>query len=83
MNMKHVYLFFLIANIIETIIMDEICRQFPIGTMLQYACVSRDYIQSATTTSRTIYIQIILKKVVNKNGWFLDKITGMYNRHRT
>jgi predicted nucleic acid-binding OB-fold protein len=60
--------------------MNEICRQFP-PSVLQYVCISIDYSQ-LTTTSRTNYIQVILKKVVNKNGWFLDKITGMYDRCR-
>ncbi len=62
--------------------MNEICRQFPMS-ILQYACVSTHGAQSTTTTTTTfrmIYIQIILKKVVNKNGWFLDKVTGMYKK---
>jgi hypothetical protein len=60
--------------------MNEICRQFP-SSVLQYACISIDYSQ-LIATFRTNYIQIILKKVVNKNGWFLDKITGTYDKFR-
>jgi hypothetical protein len=61
--------------------MSEICRHFRL-VVFQYACVSMDY-SHLTTAFRTIYIQIILKRVVNKNGWFLDKITGMYDRYIT
>lgn len=77
MNMHHVYIFLII---IEEHLMNEIREQFP--TTLQYACVSMDYSQ-CMATFRTIYIQIILKKVVNKNGWFLDKATGTYDRRKT
>jgi len=61
-------------DIIEKYIMNEICRQFPMA-LLQYACVSMDYSESMATF-RTIYVQIILKRLINKTGWFLDKITG-------
>jgi len=74
--MHHIYI---VLNIIEEDLMDEICRQFPTA-ILQYACVSIDYSQWMAAF-RTIYIQIILKSVVNKTGWFLDKVTGMYGRH--
>jgi hypothetical protein len=58
--------------IVEESIMDEICQQqFP-KPFLQYVCVSTDNDQSTTT-----YVQIILKKIVNKIGWFLDQVTGI------
>ena len=78
MNMNHIFIF---LNITEAYIMNEICQQFPTA-LRQYACVSMDYYQS-TATLRPIYIQILLRKVVNKNGWFLDKVTGTYDRCRT
>lgn len=60
--------------------MEKICEEFP-KPLLQYACVSVDYSQW-TETFRTMYIQIILSKVVNKTGWFLDKVTGTYERQK-
>jgi hypothetical protein len=75
MHMNHAYI---VLNIIGEDLMKEICGQFPTA-LLQYACVSIDYSQW-TATFRTMYIQIILKKVVNKTGWFLDKVTGTYER---
>ncbi|CAF3400154.1 unnamed protein product, partial [Rotaria sp. Silwood2] len=64
----------------ENILM-EICRQFPLQS-IQYICISMDRPQIITTTTTTtanglptVYIQIILKKVVNKKLWFLDKVT--------
>jgi hypothetical protein len=75
--MNHTYI---VLNIIGEDLMKEICGQFPTA-LLQYACVSIDYSQW-TETFRTMYIQIILNKVVNKNGWFLDKVTGTYKTHR-
>lgn len=64
---------FSFIDYVEERIVDEIGRQFPLSN-LQYVCVSTDSQQSPST----MYIQIILKKVVNKMGWFLDRITGMY-----
>ena len=54
--------------------MREIRRHFT-EEDLRYACVSTDSSQS-TATHRTVHIQIIMKKKVNKKGWFLDRITG-------
>ena len=74
------HLIYIVLNLIEEDLMNEICRQFP-TVILQYACVSMDYCQ-LSAKFRTIYVQILLKKVVNKNGWFLDKATGTYDRRR-
>jgi hypothetical protein len=71
MNMN----FYFFYVIIEKHIMNEIRWLFPVE-LLQYACVSMDSSESMATF-RTIYIQIILKRVINKTGWFLDEITGM------
>lgn len=62
---------------LEEIIINEITRQFPISTF-QYVCVAIDHFESTpiVTPFRMIYIQIILTKVVNKHGWFLDRVTG-------
>lgn len=63
---------------LEETIMSEIVRQFPIST-IQYACVSTDHFQSTPIIIipfRMIYIQIILTKVINKHGWFLDRVAG-------
>ena len=67
---------------LEEDIMSEIFRQFPISTF-QYACVSTDHFQSISNMIpfRMIYIQIILTKVVNKHGWFLDQVTGTILLH--
>jgi len=63
----------LFLSIVETII-HEILRQFPVENIL-YICVSIDY-SEMYLSSRQIYIQIILTKVINKIGWFLDEVTG-------
>ena len=84
--MNYVYIVF---NLIEKHIMMEIWQQFPLP-FLQYICISMDNAQPTTTTTTTtptttfcmMYIQIKLKKVVNKHGWFLDKVTGTYDRRR-
>ncbi|CAF3283258.1 unnamed protein product [Rotaria sp. Silwood2] len=59
--------------------MAEICRQFPLNK-IQYACVSVDNSPLTTTTTTTdfitMHIQILLKKAINKHGWFLDNVTG-------
>ena len=60
--------------------MVEIHRQFH-TEHLQYVCISMNYCEIAST-NRQIYIQIILTKVTNKFGWFLDGITGNTNTNR-
>lgn len=69
---------------LEDNMMAEIYRQFPIE-ILQYACVSvRDNSESIFTSAiipNTMQIQIILKRVINKRGWFFDKITGNKTKH--
>ena len=54
--------------------MNEIHRQFAAKDLV-YACVSTE-LSHSTMTYRPVYMQIILKRKVNKKGWFLDKITG-------
>jgi len=63
------------AFYIVQIIMHEIQQQFPRGT-IQYICISMDNVDVPTIDPPQIYIQIVLTKVINKIGWFLDKITG-------
>ncbi|CAF3704571.1 unnamed protein product [Rotaria sp. Silwood1] len=63
-------------------ILMEIYRQFELPN-LQYICISTDSSPSSTTSatttainSSTMYLQIVLKEVANKNTWFLDEVTG-------
>ena len=46
--------------------------------IFQYVCVSIDESQSPALS--TMYIQIILRRVINKHGWFLDQVTGTHEK---
>ena len=75
---KHDFYVNFILNWIEEYVMLEICRQFPMP-IIQYVCVSSDSPTSPlpnTNSSSVIYVQILLKRKLNKRGWFLDKVTG-------
>ncbi|CAF5008835.1 unnamed protein product [Rotaria sp. Silwood1] len=71
------------TNISKENIIMEIYRHFPLP-IIHYICVSVENPQIITTTTTTttanllstFYIQIILKKIINKKIWFLDKVTG-------
>ncbi|CAF3934669.1 unnamed protein product, partial [Rotaria sordida] len=83
---KRMYAIICCTNITKEYVMLEICRQFPMP-IIQYVCVSSDSPTSGlsnTNSSSVIYVQILLKRKVNKRGWFLDKVTGDFcNYHVT
>lgn len=75
--------FFKLFNIIfliyiEEDIMKHIQREF--HTHIQYICISsrspESHVMSSTSHSSRIFIQIILKKVINKKTFFLEDIAG-------
>ena len=62
--------------LIETNIMDVIHREFP-KKDIRYVCVATDEAYPKGMI-RAVNIQIILSKLINKIGWFLDEATGVY-----
>jgi hypothetical protein len=68
------FFFFSFFNMIVSLIISEIDHQFS-SVHIQYICISMDY-SELMAIRPMLYIQIILKKVINKNCWFLDRITG-------
>lgn len=60
---------------LEEEILNNILEEFG-ETVVQYACVASEI--GPTSSKKHLHMQIILKRVVNKKSWFMDKYTGIY-----
>ena len=60
--------------LIEEYILEHIEQEF--GSILQYICVSSPN-RLSLWHSELIFIQIVLKKIVNKKKYFLKPIAGL------
>jgi len=60
---------------LEEKIRDDIIEEFG-RALIQYICVAHE-VGGASSKSH-LHIQIILKRPVNKQSWFLDKYTGIF-----